>query len=222
MWGCAELQPGTDAANKPRDAAEDTVQKDENGVPGAPLSETAKNGSAESPSAAAESKSTDNGKSAPSPAGSDTKPDAKVTVEVVTPKRFREVIARHKGKSGTRRLLGHLVRPCCMHFLTLSKWERSTEDLVLVSMNFDDPENEETVLEFLTEHKATFDNMISKFGGEDESFRAYDIDNDALPHYKLYGRDGKLAHKFATEELAEKQFTKEDIEAKVKELLAEN
>jgi thiol-disulfide isomerase/thioredoxin len=218
LGGCAEKpQPDPDVTGKPRDAAAkaetETADPQSSGI--------AKNDPETASGAATQSHSTGSEQPASLPAASDTKTNAKVTVEVVTPDQFQDVIARHKGQVVLVDFWATWCAPCRSAFPHIVEMAKKHEDLVLVTMNFDDIENKETVLEFLADHKATFDNLISKFGGEDESYRDYDIDNDTLPHYKLYGRDGKLAHKFATEELAEKQFTKEDIEAKVKELLAE-
>lgn len=49
----------------------------------------------------------------------------------------------------------------------------------------------------------------------------FEIVGGALPHYKLYGRDGKLMRTFALDPSAEKQFTPEDIAAAVSAALAD-
>jgi len=85
----------------------------------------------------------------------------------------------------------------------------------------DDGDSKETVLKFLTKERATFDNLMCQFGGEDKSFEVYNIDGGALPHYKLYDRQGKLRATFAIDLNADRQFTSEDVEKKVRELLKE-
>ena len=50
---------------------------------------------------------------------------------------------------------------------------------------------------------------------------AFDIQGGALPHYKLYDRTGRLRHTFALDPTADRQFTLQEIDAAVEQLLAE-
>jgi len=42
-----------------------------------------------------------------------------------------------------------------------------------------------------------------------------------VPHYKLYDRAGRLRHTFELDPLAREQFTPQEIDAAVEQLLAE-
>ena len=92
---------------------------------------------------------------------------------------------------------------------------------MVISMCCDDEESHAAALQFLIKSKATFTNLRSTLGAGDETYSAYKIDSGALPHYKLYDRAGKLRQTFGVDPTAKKQFTSEDIQAKVEELLEE-
>ena len=70
--------------------------------------------------------------------------------------------------------------------------------LVVISVSMDDAESREAVLRFLRDRRATFENFISQYGLGSEGFDAFDINDGALPHLKLYGRDGRLRRTFAS------------------------
>jgi thiol-disulfide isomerase/thioredoxin len=63
--------------------------------------------------------------------------------------------------------------------------------------------------------------LWSSLGGGPAAMEAFQIGSGALPHYRLYGRDGALKQTFEIDPAAEKQFTLEDIDARAEELLAE-
>ena len=45
---------------------------------------------------------------------------------------------------------------------------------------------------------ATFENFISRYGVGSEGFEAFDIADYALPHLKIYDRNGRLQKTFAS------------------------
>ena len=161
------------------------------------------------------------------PAKADAKPDdAAVKVQVVDPKQYQETITKHRKKVVLVDFWATWCGPCRKLFPHTVEMSHKYADqgFVTISMSFDDAEDQETmgeVVTFLKEKKAEFDNLICKLGGGEESFEAYKIEAAALPHYKLYDRKGTLRHTFSVDPDAEKQFTAKDVEAKVKELLAE-
>jgi hypothetical protein len=72
-------------------------------------------------------------------------------------------------------------------------YERYKEQgLVVISVNLDDPGEEQRVLDFLASHKATFDNLISKYDVGPKSFEVFEIETGNVPYYKLYDRTGNL------------------------------
>ena len=64
---------------------------------------------------------------------------------------------------------------------------------------------------------AQFENLVSSLDISEEGAEAFGITNGALPHFKIYGKDGKLFKAFESGE--DKEFTHEEIEAAVKAAL---
>jgi thiol-disulfide isomerase/thioredoxin len=92
------------------------------------------------------------------------------------------------------------------------------QGLAVVSMSFDDESEKDAALTFLKEKGATFDNLISKYGAAPRSFDVFDIDGGAVPHYKLYDRNGKLVKKFVVDPTAD-PVKPEDIDLAIRELI---
>ena len=92
------------------------------------------------------------------------------------------------------------------------------QGLAVVSMSFDDESSKPDALAFLTAKGATFENRISKYGSDPKSFDVFDIDGGAVPHYKLYDRDGKLMKKFVVDPTAD-PVKPEDIDLAIRELI---
>ncbi len=161
------------------------------------------------------------------PAKANAKPsDAAVKVQVVDPDQYQAIVAKHRNKVVLVDFWATWCGPCRKMFPHTVEMSHKYADqgLVTISMSFDEAEDPETmgeVVTFLKTKDAQFENLICKLGGGEESFAAYKIESAALPHYKLYDRTGKLRHTFSVDLEAEKQFTSQDVENKVKELLAE-
>lgn len=105
------------------------------------------------------------------------------------------------------------------HSVELSR-KFGPDGLVVISFACDDAAKVDEVLQFLQEQDATFQNLRSAFGSDEETFEDFEIDGGALPHYKLFDRKGKLHRTFASDPTAAKQFTLEEIDAAIEELLA--
>ncbi len=136
---------------------------------------------------------------------------------------YQQVLDKHRGKVVLVDYWALWCIPCIQRFPHTVKMqqEHGNEGLAVVSMSFDDPEREGDVLEFLKKNNASFDNLICQVAEDKDCFEVFNVDGGALPHFKVYDKTGKLRHTFATDPLAERQFTSSDIEEKVKELLAE-
>ena len=136
---------------------------------------------------------------------------------------YREAIAALKGKVVLVDFWATYCAPCRKQFPHTVELSRThgAEGLAVLSVCCDDEDKEPEALAFLKKAGATFTNLRSKFGSDEETYTAFEIEGGALPHYKLYDRSGKLRHTFGVDPAAEKQFTPEEIDAKVKELLAE-
>ncbi|MEI8383421.1 MAG: TlpA disulfide reductase family protein [Planctomycetota bacterium] len=112
--------------------------------------------------------------------------------------------------------------PCRKGFPETVKMAKAYADkgVVVVSLCFDDPfkgQVPDKVKEFLVKQDAQFENLVSSLDISQDGADAFEIPNGALPHFKIYGKDGKLFKKFESGE--NKEFTHEEIEAAVKAAL---
>ena len=153
------------------------------------------------------------------PQKSDTGPaQATITLQPVDRAGYEAVIKKHKGKVVLVDVWATWCVSCREGFPQTVAWHEQLADkgLAVVSFSFDDEEDKIDALDFLTKQNARFDNLLSTLG--EESYDAYKIDGGALPHYKLYGRDGKLLRAFASGD-AERVLDHKEIEAAIRQAL---
>ena len=108
------------------------------------------------------------------------------------------------------------------HSVELAK--KHAPALALVTLNFDDPDAAEQVGKVLAKagaDAAGVTNLQSKLGSSSVSMDAFEIASGALPHYKLFDRQGKLRGSFELDPSATQQFTPADVDAAVAKLLGE-
>lgn len=146
---------------------------------------------------------------------------SEVTLTTVTPQEFEAVVAKHKGKVVFVDFWATWCVPCRTAFpKTVQLAAKHPDDLVVISMSFDDPDSHSDALEFLTEQKATFENLMCKHGGGDESFAAYNIESGGLPYFRVYDRDSKLAQVFEIDVDAGKGIDEADVHHAIEALIA--
>jgi thiol-disulfide isomerase/thioredoxin len=148
-----------------------------------------------------------------------------VVVTVVDRAGFDAVLVHLRGKVVLVDCWATWCLPCLAqlpHTLELAE-QHHADGLEVITLNFDGPKKEQQVEKVLTDRNANYgSHMIVKDGGSSQAMDDFEIVGGALPHYKLYGRDGKLMRTFALDPTAEKQFTPEDIAAAVSAALAED
>jgi thiol-disulfide isomerase/thioredoxin len=122
---------------------------------------------------------------------------ANIKLITVTPQEFEATIAKHKGKAVFVDFWATWCGACRLKFPhTVALAAKHPDDLVVISMSFDDEDAQADALEFLKEQKATFENLVCTFGGGDESFSSYNIESGSLPYFRLYNRQGELVKAF--------------------------
>jgi len=143
-----------------------------------------------------------------------------VTLRAADETEFAQLLKQHRGKVVLVDFWATWCGPCVALFPHTVELHRLYADrgLAVVSVSFDDPESETEVLNFLKANGATFQNLISPYGITPRSWEAFEIEDGALPHIKLYDRTGKLHRTFGA---STGPFGADDIDRAVKELLKE-
>jgi len=118
---------------------------------------------------------------------------------------LQAVLDRNRGKVILVDFWSTTCIPCMAALPKTGEVGRKYADggLAIVTVAMDDPQEEETESQFhervlapLVENKAVFTSLLSKPGGGEEGMLAFGIDGGAIPHYRIYGRDGRLIQKF--------------------------
>ena len=179
--------------------------------------------SKESPAAETD-KNAETDKSEKTPSEIPDKTDSKtetLTITIVTPKQYQKELEKHKGKV----IFVDFWATWCINCIKgmketveLSKVYKK-DGLVILMMCLD--ENSEGVMKrakkILLKRKCLFTSLMAKNGSDDKTFQDYKIEGDALPHYKLYDREGKLIQAFISDE--ETAIDHEEVKKKIEEAL---
>jgi thiol-disulfide isomerase/thioredoxin len=148
-------------------------------------------------------------------------PTNDVTLQIADAAAYKEVVARHKGQVVLVDFWATWCAPCVEQFAhTIAMHnELQGQGLAVISVSLDEPESFESVRTFLQAKLATFDNLLSQYGGGPKAVEAFEIPGGAVPHYKLYDRNGELRYEFSVDPRAKKQFTPGDVRQSAEELL---
>jgi thiol-disulfide isomerase/thioredoxin len=140
-----------------------------------------------------------------------------ITLTTIDSRGLNDAVARHRGNVVLVEFWATWCVPCVKLFPHTVELQRrlANRGLVVISVSMDDPDNRNAVLRFLCDHRATFENYISRYGVGSEGFEAFDVSDGALPHLKLYDRDGRLRKTFVS---GGQTLDQEKIDAAIDEL----
>ena len=133
---------------------------------------------------------------------------------------YHETLARLRGKVVLVDFWATWCAPCIEQFPHTVALGRKYRDrgLAVISMSLNEPADLPQVQEFLARHNAHFDNLLSNYDSGVKAIQAFDLPGP-VPCYRLYDRSGVLRREFVVDPRAQRQFTPEDVEAAVLELL---
>jgi thiol-disulfide isomerase/thioredoxin len=153
-------------------------------------------------------------------AGAADGPAKAIAVRVVTKATYDKIIASNKGKVVVVDCWATWCVPCRKAFPKTVEMSKAyaNKGVVVVSLSFDETvkgQVSDKVKDFLVSQDAHFENLVSALDISDDGAEVFGIPDGALPHFKIYGKDGKLFKSFG----GDNEFTHEDIEAAVEAAL---
>jgi thiol-disulfide isomerase/thioredoxin len=147
-------------------------------------------------------------------------PAAEVTLHDIDAPGLARIIEKHRGEVVLVDFWATWCGPCLELFPHTAELQRrfGSRGLAVITIGLDVPDNRPAVEEFLARNGATTENFFSTYGVGPAAFAAFQIDDGALPHVRLYDRQGKLRKTFAS---GGKSIMPSEIERAVQEMLAE-
>jgi len=121
-----------------------------------------------------------------------------VTLRAVDAKGFAAAVADCRGKVVLVDYWATWCESCVKLFPHTAALHRDLagKGLAVISVSFDDAEDEAQARKFLTAQGAAFENLRADSGASPRSFIDFDVANGTLPYLRLYDRSGKMREEF--------------------------
>lgn len=124
-------------------------------------------------------------------------PPVEIQLKEITPESLPAEIEKHRGRVVFVDYWATWCPMCLDSFHHLSEWHQEYADkgLVILAINLDEDNesNRKVVKEYLTEHRAPFENFISTVKPDTKRDEKFGIEGSTLPFCQIYNREGELA-----------------------------
>jgi thiol-disulfide isomerase/thioredoxin len=141
-----------------------------------------------------------------------------ISLEVVDIDGYRQALAKHRGKVIFVDFWATWCPPCMENFPHTVHISRAfpADEVAVMSVSFDEPEDKDKALLFLQKQESRFDNFITTYGAGTEGTEVFEIDS-GVPHYKIYDREGNVAKTLAPG--PDLEITLELLDAEIRKVL---